>query len=73
MAYLLTWRMALAKNLLRSSRLSVADVAERVGYRSASAFSIAFTRFTGQTPTGFAGAERRSGTAEAEPAIAEVS
>lgn len=73
MAYLLTWRMALAKNLLRSSRLSVADVAERVGYRSASAFSIAFTRFTGQTPTGFAGAERRSGTAEAEPAITRVS
>lgn len=69
MAYLLTWRMALAKNLLRASRLSVADVAERVGYRSASAFSIAFTRFTGQTPSGFAGAERESRPAGAAPVI----
>lgn len=69
MAYLLTWRMALAKNLLRASRLSVADVAERVGYRSASAFSIAFTRFTGQTPSGFAGAERESSPAGAAPVI----
>jgi AraC-like DNA-binding protein len=54
MAYLLTWRMALAKNLLRGKNMAVADVAERVGYRSASAFSVAFTRYVGQPPAWFA-------------------
>ncbi|MDI9222867.1 AraC family transcriptional regulator [Pantoea sp. EA-12] len=54
MMYLLTWRMALAKNLLRGKNMAVADVAERVGYRSASAFSVAFTRYVGQPPAGFA-------------------
>ncbi|WP_244563413.1 hypothetical protein [Pantoea rodasii] len=34
--------------------MAVADVAERVGYRSASAFSVAFTRYVGQPPTWFA-------------------
>lgn len=51
MKYLLTWRMALAKNLLRRKEGSVAEVAERVGYHSASAFSVAFTRYIGQPPT----------------------
>lgn len=50
MDYLLTWRMALAKHLLRGKKLAVADVAERVGYRSASAFSVAFTRYVGVSP-----------------------
>lgn len=50
MDYLLTWRMALAKNLLRGKNLAVAEVAERVGYRSASAFSVAFTRYAGVSP-----------------------
>lgn len=54
MVYLLTWRMALAKNLLLSKKISIADVAEQVGYRSASAFSVAFTRYAGQTPVSFA-------------------
>lgn len=50
MAYLLTWRMALAKNLLLSKSMAVAEVAERVGYGSASAFSVAFSRYTGISP-----------------------
>lgn len=50
MVYLLTWRMAMAKNLLRSKSMAVAEVAERVGYRSASAFSVAFTRYAGISP-----------------------
>ena len=54
MQYLLEWRMALAKNLLRGERPSLADVADRVGYQSASAFSTAFTRLTGRTPSEFA-------------------
>jgi AraC-like DNA-binding protein len=50
MAYLLTWRMALAKNLLRGRHDSIAEIAQRIGYGSVSAFSVAFTRYTGLTP-----------------------
>lgn len=51
MAYLLAWRMALAKNLLHGGEESIAEIAQRVGYSSASAFSVAFTRYTGLTPS----------------------
>jgi AraC-like DNA-binding protein len=54
MEYLLAWRMALAKNLLRRKEAGVAEVAERVGYSSASAFSVAFTRYVGLPPTRYA-------------------
>jgi AraC-like DNA-binding protein len=54
MAYLLEWRMAIAKDLLRRERPPLAEVAERVGYQSASAFSTAFTRLTGRAPSEFA-------------------
>jgi len=47
--YLLAWRMALAKDLLRK-RTSVSEVAQLVGYGSASSFSTAFARHTGQSP-----------------------
>lgn len=54
MEYLLTWRMALAKNMLRQHESSVAEIAERVGYGSASAFSVAFTRHVGIPPARYA-------------------
>jgi AraC-like DNA-binding protein len=54
MTYLLTWRMALAQRLLRGQGLPVADVAERVGYSSASTFSVAFARHVGQPPARYA-------------------
>lgn len=54
MEYLLTWRMALAKSLLRRHQVSVAEVAERVGYSSASTFSVAFTRNVGLPPARYA-------------------
>lgn len=54
MQYLLEWRVALAKDILRGERTSLAEVAERVGYQSASAFSTAFTRLTGRSPSEFA-------------------
>lgn len=54
MAYLLSWRLAMAKNLLRRSEFNVAMIAARVGYSSASAFSVAFTRHVGVSPTQFA-------------------
>jgi len=50
MAYLLAWRMAMARTLLAEGRLSIADVAERVGYRSASTFSTAYSRHHGHPP-----------------------
>jgi len=54
MEYLLGWRMALAKDLLRRSPISVAEVALRVGYSSASTFSVAFTRHEGKPPAHYA-------------------
>lgn len=54
MDYLQGWRMALAKNLLRRGHKNIAQVATEVGYGSASAFSIAFSRQTGQPPGQFA-------------------
>jgi len=54
MQYLLAWRMALAKDLLRRDEANVAEVAERVGYSSASTFSVAFTRHVGQPPRQYA-------------------
>jgi AraC-like DNA-binding protein len=54
MEYLLSWRMALAKSLLRHRDGGVKDVAERVGYGSASSFSVAFTRFVGMPPAHYA-------------------
>lgn len=50
MEYLLAWRMALAKRLLRSRELTIERVAAQVGYGSASTFSTAFTRHVGVPP-----------------------
>ncbi|WP_184374573.1 AraC family transcriptional regulator [Xanthomonas arboricola] len=63
MEYLLAWRMALAKTLLSEHGLGVAQAAQRVGYGSASSFSVAFTRHTGSAPSHYARAH--SAAAEA--------
>ncbi|HEU4669214.1 MAG TPA: AraC family transcriptional regulator [Dyella sp.] len=67
MAYLLAWRMALAKHLLRRREGRVADVAERVGYSSTSTFSLAFTRHVGVTPSRYA-REQSAARVVTEPA-----
>ena len=54
MEYLVTRRMALAKDLLRRSDHALAEIAERVGHGSASAFSTAFSRHVGQPPARYA-------------------
>ncbi len=60
MEYLLAWRMALAKDLLRGGAASLDDVAARVGYGSASTFSTAFARHVGQPPGRYARSRQSS-------------
>lgn len=66
MEYLLAWRMALAKDLLRRGAHNIAEVAERVGYSSASTFSVAFTRHIGMPPA------RYTRQQEAAPELAQA-
>lgn len=54
--YLQRWRMALAKDALRAGTRSVGEIALSVGFQSPSAFSTAFTRAVGCSPTRFAAA-----------------
>ncbi|WNG62040.1 AraC family transcriptional regulator [Archangium gephyra] len=63
MEYLLAWRMAVAKGLLRRRELGIAEVAERVGYSSASTFSTAFSRHVGQAPGRYARASHAASPA----------
>ena len=54
MRYLLNWRIALAKERLRSGTHSLSDIAFDVGFHSVSAFSTAFRRSVGHSPKQFA-------------------
>jgi len=54
MEYLLAWRMEIAKEMLSNNELTVSQIAERVGYGSTSAFSVAFSRHVGQPPSLYA-------------------
>ncbi|WPB58266.1 AraC family transcriptional regulator [Xylophilus sp. GOD-11R] len=54
MQYVLAWRMALAKSLLKHGAAQIAEVAAQVGYSSASTFTVAFTRHVGVPPGRFA-------------------
>lgn len=51
LTYLTEWRMRLAERALRQERTPVAVVARSFGYTSESAFSNAFKRFSGHSPT----------------------
>jgi AraC-like DNA-binding protein len=55
MQYLTRWRMNLALGWLQEGELSIAVLAERLGYQSEAAFSRAFKRCHGFSP----GAVRR--------------
>jgi AraC-like DNA-binding protein/mannose-6-phosphate isomerase-like protein (cupin superfamily) len=57
MNYLQAWRMAMAKQLLRQREVAIAEIAERVGYSSVSAFGVAFTRHVGIPPGRYAKGE----------------
>jgi AraC-like DNA-binding protein len=49
--YLTEWRMHLATELLATTDLAVATIARRVGYESEEAFSRAFKRARGRSPS----------------------
>lgn len=55
LGYLTDWRMTLAADLLRDTRQTVAAVARQVGYQDAFAFSAAFKRARGRTPSAWRG------------------
>ena len=69
MNYLAGWRMQLADRMLRDRRLSVAQVAEQVGYSTEAAFRRAFKRLRGVGP----GAVRRSVAQRSPPQAASIS
>jgi AraC-like DNA-binding protein len=52
--YLQHWRMALAKDALRSGTQTIGQIAVAIGFQSQSAFSTAFTRAVGCSPKRFA-------------------
>ena len=54
MGYLLSWRITLAMQWLGETGISITDIAERLGYGSTSAFSVAFTRYAGISPGKYA-------------------
>lgn len=57
-AYLTRWRMHLARIALSREGVTVAELAERVGYASEAAFTRAFRRHVGVTPAAFRKGER---------------
>ena len=54
MRYLQRWRTAVAKDELREGQRSIAQIAHLVGFQSGGAFSTAFTRAVGCSPSNFA-------------------
>ncbi|MHA6485087.1 helix-turn-helix domain-containing protein [Paenibacillus sp. strain BS8-2] len=58
--YISKQKLMLAKELLVTSYLSVTDIAERLGFQSASHFSRQFRRWTGLSPTEFKPKHRRN-------------
>jgi AraC-like DNA-binding protein len=50
MAYLATWRLALAADLLGRPDQTIGSIAEKVGYGSSFALSTAFKRVRGISP-----------------------
>ncbi len=59
--YLTRWRLQLAANHLQQDRLSLAEVAHAVGYRSETGFSKSFKRLLGIAPGSFRRQARNGG------------
>ena len=74
MRYLHRWRMAVAKDELRRGERSVAETAFMIGFQSGGAFTRAFTRSVGCSPTCFVrkyrandNVESRQSSSQAQP------
>ena len=50
MQYVARWRMLVARSMLAEGTAALAEIAEKLGYRSEAAFSRAFKRETGMSP-----------------------
>jgi AraC-like DNA-binding protein len=50
MQYVTRWRMQVAQNALAAEGVTVAELADRLGYRSEAAFARAFKRVIGRPP-----------------------
>ena len=61
--YLASWRMNVALKWLKEDKVTLVELASRLGYQSEAAFSRAFKRFMGVSP----GAIRRSNEATSGP------
>jgi len=59
LAYLIDWRMAVARDALRRDTQSISELAFATGYESESAFSTAFRRVVGVSPRQFRDRLRR--------------
>ncbi|MDO6461892.1 AraC family transcriptional regulator [Granulosicoccaceae sp. 1_MG-2023] len=70
--YLLAWRMQLARIKLRQDGVTVSRLARCLGYRSESAFSRAFKRYFGISPSQFGFVARRAATCADGGAKAQV-
>ena len=66
MQYLAQWRMQLAATLLSSTSMSLAEVAERVGYGSETALSRAYKRWLGVVSRGLGARQARRDRRRAE-------
>ena len=62
MRYVAFWRMQVAKRLLDAGRLSVEEVANKVGYESGPSFTRSFGRIEGMSPGQFRGRTRTRST-----------
>jgi AraC-like DNA-binding protein len=58
--YLRARRIERAKQLLVTTPLPVTEICEAVGFRSLGSFSAVFRRLTGESPTAYRAARRRS-------------
>jgi AraC-like DNA-binding protein len=51
LTYLTSWRMTIGADMLRDTEATVATVARKVGYENPFAFSVAFKRARGASPS----------------------
>ena len=68
MQYVTRWRMQVATSSLQEEGATVAELANRLGYRSEAAFARAFKRVVGSAP----GAVERTQRASAEELAAQI-